>query len=109
MISGMTAHEIILFAHSHLRWVVVLTSLFLCIRSFLAWRSKRTWKQADEWLHVAVVASFDTQLTLGLLLRALQSAGEGVVFTHMLPRSFVFTKVNAVTFHPADVRCSSWT
>lgn len=64
----MTVYEMTLFAHSYLRWVVVLTSLFLCLRSFLAWRSKRNWEQADERLHVAVVASFDTQLTLGLLL-----------------------------------------
>ena len=64
----MTVYEMTLFAHSSLRWVVVLTSLFLCIRSFLAWRSKRNWEQADERLHVIAIASFDAQLTLGLLL-----------------------------------------
>lgn len=83
MISGMTAYEIILFAHSYLRWVVVLMSLFLCIRSFLAWRSKRNWEQADERLHVAVVASFDTQLTLGLLLYVFLSPLSWAFFTDL--------------------------
>ena len=64
----MTAYEIALFVHSYLRWVVVITSLLLCIRSFMAWRSKRNWKQADERLHVALVADFRCQFTIGLLL-----------------------------------------
>ena len=64
----MTAYEIALFVHSYLRWIVVITGLLLCIRSFTAWRSERNWEQVDERLHVALVAAFDTQFTIGLLL-----------------------------------------
>ncbi len=64
----MTAYEIALLAHSYLRWIVVITSLLLCVRSFMAWRSKRNWDQGDERLHVAVVAAFDTQFAIGLFL-----------------------------------------
>lgn len=42
-----------------------------------------------------------------LLTRLPHSFGDGVVFTHMLPRSLVFTNVKAVTFQPAGVRRSS--
>lgn len=64
----MTAYAIALFVHSYLRWVVMITSIFLCVRSFLAWRSKRNWDQGDERLHVALIAAVDTQLATGLLL-----------------------------------------
>ena len=64
----MTAYEIVLFAHSYLRWVVVLVGLILCSRSFVAWRNEQNWERADERLHVALIAAFDTQLAIGLLL-----------------------------------------
>lgn len=64
----MTAYEIALFAHSYLRWIIVIVSVFLCIRSFIAWRSQRDWEQGDERLHVALVATFDMQFAIGLLL-----------------------------------------
>jgi len=64
----MTVYAIALFVHSYLRWLLVITSLLLCVRSFMAWRSKRDWGQGDERLHVAVVATFDIQFAIGLLL-----------------------------------------
>jgi hypothetical protein len=64
----MTAYEIALFAHSYLRWIVITTSLLLCVRSLLAWRSERSWGQVDERLHVALIAAFDMQFAIGLLL-----------------------------------------
>ncbi|MGE0823122.1 MAG: hypothetical protein AB7G75_15660 [Candidatus Binatia bacterium] len=75
----MTAYQIALFAHSYLRWVVVILGIFLCVRAYMAWRSERLWEPGDERLHVAVVASFDIQFTLGLLL---------YVFLSPLPRMF---------------------
>ncbi len=64
----MTAYGIVLFLHSSLRWLVLIVSVLLCARSFTAWRNRRSWEPADERLHVALVATFDTQLALGLLL-----------------------------------------
>jgi Na+-driven multidrug efflux pump len=79
----MTAYEITLIAHSYLRWLVVLTSFFLCVRSFMAWRSGRNWDQADERLHVALVATFDMQFAIGLLLYVVLSPLLWAFFTDL--------------------------
>ena len=79
----MTAYEIALLAHSYLRWIVVITSFLLCVRSFMAWRSKRNWDQGDERLHVAVVATFDMQFAIGLLLYVVLSPLPWAFFTDL--------------------------
>jgi hypothetical protein len=69
----MNAYIIALFAHSYLRWLVLALALSLLVRTGLGWGQNKPWTGLDERLHVAFVASVDTQLLLGLLLYALLS------------------------------------
>ena len=64
----MSAYAIALLVHSYLRWVVFFAGILLGVRSFTAWRGKRSWQSADERLHLLFVATFDTQFTIGLVL-----------------------------------------
>lgn len=79
----MTTYGIALFLHSSLRWFVVIASALLSLRSFTAWRSQRDWEATDERVHVAVVAIFDAQLALGLLLYIFLSPLPWTFFAHL--------------------------
>jgi hypothetical protein len=78
----MSAYAIALPMHSYLRWVVLFVGILLAVRSFTAWRRKRSWQAADERLHLLFVATSDTQLTTGLLLYVFFSPLPGFVFAN---------------------------
>jgi len=61
-------YRMILFGHSYLRWFVLLLALYVCLRSFLAWRRGGEWGRTDEKLSVALVSLVDLQLLVGLAL-----------------------------------------
>jgi hypothetical protein len=61
-------YRMVLFAHSYLRWFVLLLALFVCVRSLVAWRRQRAWESTDEKLSVALIVGVDLQLLLGLWL-----------------------------------------
>jgi hypothetical protein len=68
-----TAHELVLLAHSWLRWLVLALVAAVTARSLAGWRRGRAWTRADERLHVAQIAAADLQLALGLALYLLLS------------------------------------
>jgi hypothetical protein len=58
----------ILFAHSYLRWAVLITTSIVSARSFVAWRRGRQWTSHDESTHKLLIGLTDAQFMLGLLL-----------------------------------------
>lgn len=64
----MTIYQYALFAHSWLRWIVLLLVIVVVLRSMQGWWSGRVWTSLDEQLHVALTGSVDLQFLIGLLL-----------------------------------------
>lgn len=69
----MTLHEIVLIAHSYLRWLVLVSLCFACLRHTQRWLSGATWDRLDERGQVATLGAMDLQFLLGLLLYVLLS------------------------------------
>jgi hypothetical protein len=61
-------YAIVLFAHSYLRWAVVLAAGAMGVRSFVAWRRAAEWTPSHEGWHKTLLSLTDTQFTLGALL-----------------------------------------
>ena len=61
-------HQFALFVHSWIRWLILLMSIIVIIRSFIGWRQNLKYKKSDNTLSVILVSLFDVQLLLGLLL-----------------------------------------
>jgi hypothetical protein len=62
------AYLIVIFIHSWLRWVVILSGVAVAVRATSGAMTGRTWKPLDELLGRVFVSAFDTQVLLGLLL-----------------------------------------
>ena len=58
----------ILFAHSWLRWLVLLALLVALARAIAGWRAKRAFAARDEAAARALIGAVDVQVLLGLLL-----------------------------------------
>ena len=69
----------VLFAHSWLRWVVLLLLAAVVVRS-LAGRAKGPWTAAEDRLHAAAVGSLDLEFLLGLWLYAVASPSTRAFF-----------------------------
>ena len=61
-------YHIILFIHSWARWLILLLSLIVIVRSLIGWQQKLDYKKSDNLLSVVLVSLYDVQLLLGLLL-----------------------------------------
>src|SRR5690554_6160287 len=61
-------YAFVLFLHSNLRWLVLLSGVVLAVSSLVAWRKGRGWEKSDNWLHIAYVSAFDTAMLFGLWL-----------------------------------------
>jgi hypothetical protein len=72
-------HEIVLFVHSGLRWVVLALALLVVVRAAVSYKKRRAWEPADERAHAGFVGILDLQFTLGLLL---------YLFLSPFPRAF---------------------
>jgi mono/diheme cytochrome c family protein len=64
----MSLYSVVLYAHSYLRWAVLLALPAVVVRSFIAQRRGRAWESGDERLHRAALGLVDLQFTLGLAL-----------------------------------------
>ena len=64
----MNGYLLVLYTHSYLRWAVLALACIMCASSARAWRRSGAFTQADERLHLALVAVIDAQFTLGLVL-----------------------------------------
>jgi hypothetical protein len=70
----------LLVVHSYLRWVVVAAGVVAVLRAFLGVRSKRPFTKADALAGLVLVAAFDLQIVLGLLLYTVASPFTSVAF-----------------------------
>ncbi len=61
-------HDIVLFLHSWMRWVVVLLGVAVVARGWTGWWGKRSWTPLDERLARGFPIVLDIQLLLGILL-----------------------------------------
>jgi len=61
-------YAIVLFAHSYVRWAVLLAAGFMGVLSFVAWRKGAEWSPTHERWHKVLLSLADTQFTLGALL-----------------------------------------
>jgi hypothetical protein len=75
----MSLYLVTLFAHSYLRWAVLVAVVCVLVRTFLGWRRAGAWTRVDERLHVALVGFTDLQFTLGVAL---------YLFMSPLPQAF---------------------
>ncbi|GIV39435.1 MAG: hypothetical protein KatS3mg033_1235 [Thermonema sp.] len=64
----MSFYQILLFLHSWLRWAILLTALWVLIRSFRGWQMGLPFKKSDNGMQAAFVGMMHLQLVLGLLL-----------------------------------------
>jgi mono/diheme cytochrome c family protein len=64
----MTLHEIVLIAHSYLRWLALVALCFACLRHTWRWVSGATWDRTDERGQAAMLGTLDLQFLLGLIL-----------------------------------------
>jgi hypothetical protein len=64
----MTGYALTLLCHSYLRWIITVLALFLIARAAAGMSRASDWSRLDERLHMALIASVDTQFMLGLWL-----------------------------------------
>jgi hypothetical protein len=58
----------LLFLHSWVRWLVLISAAIVMIRSLVGWIKKKDWSVSDDRFNKIFVIGFDTQLLLGILL-----------------------------------------
>jgi hypothetical protein len=61
-------YPVVLFAHSWLRWVVLVLGIALLVSTGRAWLTGRGWESREERLGVAFLRALDLQVILGLTL-----------------------------------------
>jgi hypothetical protein len=69
----MNVYGLVLYAHSYLRWLVLLLLVLVMVRAFVGAANGNAWGERDERLHAISVAMVDLQFTLGFLLYAFLS------------------------------------
>jgi hypothetical protein len=70
----LSAHALVLFLHSGLRWLVLLAVVIVLLRAFAGWRGGRPWTRADDVSGAVMVGLVDLQFLLGLALYAFLSS-----------------------------------
>lgn len=66
----MSVYDLVLIAHSYVRWALVVAALLVLIRASIGWRMDRAWTDVDAGTHQMLVGIADLQFTLGVLLYA---------------------------------------
>jgi len=64
----MSPYNITLYAHSYMRWAVVILGALLLVQALIGWLGKRPWDASVGRLGSFFSISMDIQLLLGLLL-----------------------------------------
>ncbi|MCS6841219.1 MAG: hypothetical protein NZ699_00355 [Roseiflexus sp.] len=64
----MNLYNITLYAHSYMRWAVVILGVLLIVRALTGWLGRRPWDASVGRLGSFFTISMDIQLLLGLLL-----------------------------------------
>jgi hypothetical protein len=61
-------YTVVLFLHSWVRWIVVISAAVAVVRAFYGWLGKQGWAKLDERLGLLFSTSLDVQMLLGLIL-----------------------------------------
>lgn len=64
----MGMYEILLIAHSLLRWVVLAAAIMAIMRAVGGWRGRQLWTSADDRAGKRFTIAFDIQFLVGLIL-----------------------------------------
>jgi len=76
----MNPYSITLYAHSYVRWAVIILGMLLLVQALIGWLGKRPWDASVGRLGSFFSISMDIQLLLGLLLYG--------VFSPIVQRAF---------------------
>ena len=61
-------YPVVLFLHSWVRWIVVISAAVAVVRAFYGWLGKQGWAKLDDRLGLLFSTSLDVQMLLGLIL-----------------------------------------
>ena len=61
-------YTVVLFLHSWVRWIVVISAAVAVVRAFYGWLGKKSWARLDDQLGLLFSTSLDVQMLLGLIL-----------------------------------------
>ena len=61
-------YPVVLFLHSWVRWIVVISAAVAVVRAFYGWLGKKSWARLDDQLGLLFSTSLDVQMLLGLIL-----------------------------------------
>ncbi len=61
-------YNILVHAHSGLRWIVLILAFYACIKYLLGWLGNKEFNSSDNKLGLFYMISMDVQLLVGLLL-----------------------------------------
>jgi hypothetical protein len=61
-------YPVVLFLHSWVRWIVVISAAVAVVRAFYGWLGKKGWARLDNQLGLLFSTSLDVQMLLGLIL-----------------------------------------
>jgi heme A synthase len=64
----MNLYNMTLYAHSYMRWAVVILGVLLIVQALIGWLGKRPWDASVGRIGSFFTISMDVQLVLGLLL-----------------------------------------
>ena len=76
-------YDLLLFAHSWLRWLVLLAGLAAIVRAVVGVNTRRPWTPLDDRSGMWFTASLDLQLLIGLVLYAFLSPVTQSAFVDM--------------------------
>jgi len=82
--------NILLMAHSGLRWLILLVAVVAIIKFTVAWRAGSAFKGMDRGLSAAFSGLMDLQVTLGIIFLLWSGIGAGAGFPrHRIEHGFV--------------------
>ena len=61
-------YPVVLFLHSWVRWIVMISAAVAVVRAFYGWLGKKGWARLDDQLGLLFSTSLDVQMLLGLIL-----------------------------------------
>lgn len=80
---GLSMYEVILFFHSWLRWFLVITLVFVLLKSLVGWKSNGEYTRTDNLLSIILISFLHLQLLFGLVLYFGLSPFTNIAFSNM--------------------------
>jgi hypothetical protein len=79
-------YPVVLFLHSWVRWIVVISAAVAVVRAFYGWLGKQGWAKLDERLGLLFSTSLDVQMLFGPILYIFLSPITQAAFKNLVRR-----------------------